>query len=306
MPDPERGRTDFLYQYLINLPACVFVGVIDFLIIHAVYKKRSWKDNALRILTDLALTSLFVLAFAVVGNSLLSPLNITEYIGRLALSLLIWNLIMVLLIEIFFYNRRQVEAEKKLAAAEKEKIQYQYEILKAQINPHFLFNSLNVLSSLAYKDAEKANLFAKRMSGVYRYLLQTGDRPVVTLREELAFLDTYLYLEQIRFEGALFIEIENDGANLNRELIPVSLQLPVENALKHNVATTDNPLTIRITVTDEGVTVFNRLCLRTSVDRGGMGLKNLRKQYALYDKTIGIVKTAADFTVCVPFLDLKA
>ena len=82
---------------------------------------------------------------------------------------------------------------------EKEKIQYQYETLKAQINPHFLFNSLNVLSSLAYSDAEKTNLFAKKLSGVYRYLLLTNNRPMVTLKEELAFLESYLlYIFQFK------------------------------------------------------------------------------------------------------------
>ena len=196
-----------------------------------------------------------------------------------------------------------MEAEKKLAIIEKEKIQYQYETLKAQINPHFLFNSLNVLSSLAYSDAEKTNLFAKKLSGVYRYLLFTNNRPVVTLKEELAFLESYVFLEKIRFEDTLFIEIDEYDLYGTRLIIPVSLQLLVENAIKHNIATLKNPLIVRIGFTGEGIMVSNNLQLRSSVDRGGVGLGNLEKQYALYDKAIDIVKNATEFVVRVPFLE---
>ena len=209
----------------------------------------------------------------------------------------------VLLIEIFFYQQRQMEAEKKLAIIEKEKIRYQYETLKAQINPHFLFNSLNVLSSLAYSDAEKTNLFAKKLSGVYRYLLLTNNRPMVTLKEELAFLESYVFLDKIRFEDTLFIEIDGHDLYGNRLIIPVILQLLVENAIKHNIATLQNPLIVRVGFTDEGITVSNNLQLRSSVDRGGVGLGNLEKQYALYDKAIDIVESATEFTVRVPFLE---
>nr|WP_280743666.1 MULTISPECIES: histidine kinase [unclassified Parabacteroides] len=300
--DKEYTQASFLMHYLINLPACVIVGVADFLIINSVYKRIRWKDNAVRILTDLLLTALFAVLFALVTNYLISPSRLHDYFVKHALLLVFWNSIIVLLIEIFFYNQWQIEAERRLSDAEKEKIRYQYETLKAQINPHFLFNSLNVLSSLAYQDAEKTNLFAKKMSGVYRYLLLTNDRPLVSLREELAFLESYVFLEQIRFEDALFVEVADSSAHLNRMLIPVSLQLLVENAIKHNVTTAANPLTIRIHITDEGILVSNNLQLRSSVDRGGVGLKNLQKQYALHDKSLEVTRTDTDFIVKLPFI----
>lgn len=299
----ENEQNSFLFQYAINLPACIFIGMIDFFIIHTVYKKFRKKDNIVRILIDLLLSSIFIVVFAVVANSIISPFDIYDYIIRTVPSLIIWNTIIVLLIEIFFYNQRQVEADKKMAIIEKEKIQYQYETLKAQVNPHFLFNSLNVLSSLAYKDAEKANLFAKKMSGVYRYLLLTNDRPVVTLSEELSFLESYIFLEKIRFEDALFVEIIHSDSCLNKKVIPVSLQLLVENALKHNITSVSNPLVIRIYIAEDRVTVSNPLQLRSSVDKGGVGLKNLQKQYALYNKTIRVIATQTDFTVSIPFID---
>jgi len=296
-------QKDFLFQYFVNLPASIFIGLIDFLIINIVYKKLKWKDNGIRILIDLILTSSFVLLFAIIANYILSPISIYNYIVRLSLPLVVWNTIIVLLIEIFFYNQRQSETEKRLALTEKEKIQYQYETLKAQINPHFLFNSLNVLSSLAYQDAEKANLFTKKLSGVYRYLLLTNEHPTVTLKEELSFLESYVFLEQIRFENSFSIEIIKDNETfLNKNVIPVSLQLLIENALKHNITTKDYPLSIRIHIAYESVKVSNNLQLRSSVEKGGVGLINLQKQYFLYDKTIDITQTDTEFIVKIPYI----
>lgn len=262
----------------------------------------------MRIFIDLLLATVWVSCFGIAANYILSiileePWPEDYALLKMSLPVVLWNSMIVLLIEIFFYQQSQMEAEKKLAIIEKEKIQYQYETLKAQINPHFLFNSLNVLSSLAYSDAEKTNLFAKKLSGVYRYLLLTNNRPMVTLKEELAFLESYVFLEKIRFEDTLFIEIDEYDLYGTRLIIPVSLQLLVENAIKHNIATLKNPLIIRIGFTDEGIMVSNNLQLRSSVDRGGVGLGNLEKQYALYDKAIDIVESTTEFVVRVPFLE---
>lgn len=295
-------------QYLLNLPACILVGIVDFLIIFVVHKRLGCVSNTMRVFVDLLLTSVWVSIFGVVANYALSivlnePWPEDYAILKMSLPVVLWNCMIVLLIEIFFYQQSQMEAEKKLALVEKEKIQYQYETLKAQINPHFLFNSLNVLSSLAYSDAEKTNQFAKKLSGVYRYLLLTNNRPMVTLKEELAFLERYIFLEKIRFEDALFIEIGESDLYGNRQIIPVSLQLLVENAIKHNIATLKSPLIIRIDIADDGIVVSNNLQLRTSVDRGGVGLGNLQKQYALYNKEIIITESSTEFTVRIPFLE---
>ena len=186
-------------------------------------------NNDEKIFIDLLLASVWVSCFGIAANYILSiileePWPEDYALLKMSLPVVLWNSMIVLLIEIFFYQQSQMEAEKKLAIIEKEKIQYQYETLKAQINPHFLFNSLNVLSSLAYSDAEKTNLFAKKLSGVYRYLLLTNNRPMVTLKEELAFLESYVFLEKIRFEDTLFIEIDEYDLYGTRLIIPVSLQ----------------------------------------------------------------------------------
>jgi len=301
------GRNDsqisLTTQFLINLPVCIIIGFIDFFIINATYKNIRYKSDTIRVITNLILTNLFAISLSLITNYVLSIFMSHSFeLLRISLPLILWNSVIVLLIEIFFYNQRQIEAEKKLAIIEKEKIQYQYETLKAQVNPHFLFNSLNVLSSLAYKDADKTNLFAKKMSGVYRYLLLTNSKSTVTLKEELQFLESYIFLEQIRFENALFVEISGNDSNLNREVIPASLQLLVENAIKHNITTASSPLVVKVIITDEEIIISNNLQLRTSVDKGGVGLKNLQRQYALYEKEIKVIETDTNFTVKIPYI----
>lgn len=290
-------------NFLFNLPGWILMGVIDFATISILYKKIRWEKDSARIIIDLLLCNLLVITFSISLNYFILSDGIHDYITKYTILILIWNSVLVLLMELFLYHQKQVEAEKKLALAEREKMQYQYETLKAQINPHFLFNSLNVLSSLTYQDAGKANLFAKKMSGIYRYLLLTNARFSVTLDEELSFLKSYIFLEQIRFEDALFVEINNENLNQNRKVIPVCTQLLVENAIKHNITTTAKPLLIRIDITDTGVIISNNLQLRSSVDKGGVGLENLRKQYALYQKEIYVEQTDTEFIVKLPFLD---
>ncbi|CAI8773797.1 sensor histidine kinase [Chryseobacterium sp. IT-36CA2] len=296
---------DFSQFFVVNLFPCMFIAFADFLIINAIYKHFKIRNIYFHVTLDLFISSLFSLLIITFGNLILGGISIFDgdpEVIKSTIFIILWNSIIVLLIEIFFYSQRQIDAENKMAVMEKEKIQYQYETLKAQINPHFLFNSLNVLSSLAYEDPEKANLFAKKMSGVYRYLLLTNEHPTVTLKEELAFLDSYIFLEKIRFEDNLLIELINstDG---HRKVIPVSLQLLLENAVKHNITSAIQPLMIHIEISEDGITVSNNLQLRKTADSGGVGLKNLEKQYALYNKTIHITKTDKKFIVKMPFLD---
>ncbi|UUC44120.1 sensor histidine kinase [Flavobacterium cerinum] len=296
---------NFLQFFAINLVPCVFIASVDFIIVHTIYKYLKTSNIYFHVALNLFISSLFSLLVIFLGNFIFlgfSAFEINPEIIKSTIFILLWNSIIVLLIEIFFYNQRQIVAKDKIAIMEKEKIQYQYEMLKAQINPHFLFNSLNVLSSLAYEDAEKANLFAKKMSGVYRYLLLTNERPTVTLKEELAFLDSYIFLEKIRFENNLLITLSNH-INTNKNVIPVSLQLLIENAIKHNITTSNQPLNVHVEITEEGITVSNNLQLRNTIDSSGVGLKNLQRQYALHKKTIAIIKTDTQFIVKMPFLD---
>lgn len=290
-------QENFTYQFLLNLPIGIAIGLLDFGVINVMYKRHRIKSNALQILLDWTVTTLLCILISFSLNYLISgTAHSIGHILKYSLLIIPWNLTIVLLIEIFFYSLRQTEIEKERAL-------YQFQMLKNQINPHFLFNSLNVLASLAYQDAAKTNLFTKKLSNVYRYLLSTHERQTVTLKEELQFVDSYLYLEQIRFGETLQVIIEDDGQNRNKAVIPASLQMLVENALKHNVSSSKSPLIIHITISNNGVMVSNKLQLRNCVAKNGMGLCNLKKQYSLYNKEVSIAITETYFIVKIPFIE---
>lgn len=218
------------------------------------------------------------------------------------LTFVMWNSMVVLGIELFLYHKSIMEKETLLARMECEKATYQYEALKSQMNPHFLFNSLNALASLAYQDAEKANLFAKKLSQAYRYLLATYERQLVTLDEELNFLCAYLYLEDIRFGQAVQVNIFVDNKERKRLIVPAALQTLVENALKHNVATEERPLKISVTACEGYITVENNLQERGEVPSNKVGLSNLRRQYEIHGRQIQVEKTHNRFTVTLPLI----
>ena len=292
-----------LSNFFLNMPICLIIGGIDYKVISILQKYNSKHSASQSIIIDFVLTAILIATLSIVVNYVVLLILPGKFdILYQVLPMVLWNSIIVLFIELFFYDKRQIENENKLNVIEKEKALYQFEALKNQINPHFLFNSLNVLSSLAYQDAEATNLFTKKLSNVYRYLLTTHDRPTVMLQEELQFVDSYLYLEQIRFGDTLQIFIENDKKNQDKSIIPASLQMLIENALKHNISTSKSPLIINISINENGITVSNNIQLRSYVIKNGMGLNNLKKQYFLYNKEVLITETDVDFIVKLPYI----
>lgn len=293
---------NILQNFVWNLPVCILIGFINYKII--VYNHK-WHASfsVWKVLGDILLSNVLVGFLPVVYFYVDTHLHGTEIQlpQRLVLALFC-NSIILLIAEIFFYNQQYLGNKAQLAIIEKEKAQYQLEALKTQISPHFLFNSLNVLSSLAFQDAAKANLFAKELSSVYRYLLATQELKEVPLHDELDFVKSYSYLEQIRFGESLHIKIECDRQALSRNIVPASIQMLVENALKHNINTRESPLTIDIRISEENVTVTNNLQLRNSVSKTHKGLDNLEKQYRIHNKQIKVMKSDIMFKVVLPLL----
>lgn len=283
----------FLSQFLLNLPFCLLIAALDIWLIWLLNRRSHGVYRVSTVLRDLLLTSLPALLLPTAINCLF--MGFRQALTS-SLAIVPWNWITVLLAEVFFHSREKMKAEK-------EKAQYQYEALKNQVNPHFLFNCLNVLSSLVYHDADKANEFTKKLSRVYRYLLDTRTRQTVPLEEELAFVENYLYLESIRFGERIQVSIVRDPAADSRQVIPASIQMLVENAFKHNVNTREAPLHLEIAVSLEGVSVSNNIQPRNHVDGHGAGLSILRQQYALYGKQIEVIDDGSSFTVRLPFAE---
>lgn len=206
---------------------------------------------------------------------------------------------------VFFMNRlkkSQLEAEQ----LKKQNIEAQFEALRNQINPHFLFNCFNVLSTLVHKDAEASSQFISQLSNVYRYLLYNQEKKIVPLKEELAFLDSYSYLLRTRFNENLSIE-NKIAASDSIMVAPASLQMLIENAIKHNVATKKTPLLIQLERQGDFITVSNSLQRKEAEQESTkIGLKNIANRYKLLsNQEVKIEKTETHFTVKLPILYLE-
>jgi len=180
--------------------------------------------------------------------------------------------------------------------------------LKNQIDPHFIFNSLNTLSYLIEEKPAKAKLFNDSLADVYRYILQNRTRDLVLLQEEVDFLHDYFSLLKIRFEEALELHIGIDALLLQKYLVmPISLQLLMENAIKHNEFSSANPLVVTLRCTGESLVCHNEKRKKNlRKPSSGIGLQNLNERYKLITgNTITITDTAADFTVVLPILKIE-
>ncbi len=186
----------------------------------------------------------------------------------------------------------------QLLKLQKENLQSQFEVLKQQVNPHFLFNSLNVLTSLIKLDPDLAEKFSEQLSKVYRYVLENKDFELVDLNTELNFLDAYIFLLDIRFVGKLRISINIQEENRNQRLVPLAMQLLIENAIKHNVMSKMQPLIIDVFVDDANyLNIVNNLQERpTHLASTGLGLKNILNRYELLNLSPPVFeKTAHQF-----------
>lgn len=180
-------------------------------------------------------------------------------------------------------SKRLTEAQTQLINLQKENLQSQFDVLKQQVNPHFLFNSLNVLTSLIKLEPDLAEKFSEQLSKVYRYVLENKDNELVDLNTELNFLDAYIFLLNIRFVDKLNVNLNIPDENRNDQIIPLAMQLLIENAIKHNVMSKSNPLVIDIFIDDNNyLNVINNLQERPSqIVSTGVGLKNILNRYQL-------------------------
>jgi sensor histidine kinase YesM len=193
-----------------------------------------------------------------------------------------------------------LKREQKLR---EEKLIFQNETLKTQVNPHFLFNSLNTLSSLVASQPEVAEEFIHRLSSIYRYILENGSKDRVPLGVELSFIRDYFYLHKIRDDGKIQLEIGVDETD-DSEIIPVSLQILIENAIKHNKATRESPLRILIYIENKHVVVKNNLQkMALQLESTQIGLRNLAQRVSLVTgKVLIIEETTVEFIVKIPLL----
>jgi len=218
-------------------------------------------------------------------------------------SLIITAVVLAIFYAFYYYKYRQetkVKEQKIIAGTASAK----FDALKNQLDPHFLFNSLNVLTSLIEENPHQAQKFTTSLSKVYRYVLEQKNKDLVSVDEELQFAKTYVRLLKMRFEDSIVFDIPETSQNSEAKIVPLSLQLLLENAVKHNVVTAERPLHIQVKEEDGMLLVSNNLQEKQTIKKSsGVGLVNIRQRYGiLTDKTVEIQKTTSDFTVRLPIL----
>ena len=187
---------------------------------------------------------------------------------------------------------------------QKESIKLQYNALKNQVNPHFLFNSLNTLTYIIPEDPDKAVHFVQKLSKVYRYILEIRDKKLISLEEELSFLHAYLFLVLERFGDNLRADIRVPDDALNLQLVPLSLQILFENVVKHNIISEERPLQVELWVENNRLIVRNNLQRkRQSMPSTKLGLQNIRNRYAFFsEEKVDVIETKDFFTVSLPLI----
>ena len=191
----------------------------------------------------------------------------------------------------------------------RENIQSQFEGLKAQVNPHFLFKSLNTLTYIIPEDPDKAVQFVQKLSKVYRYILEIRDKELISLEEEITFLQSYIFLLKERFGENLQIHIEVPPEVLQFQTIPLSLQILFENAIKHNIISTQKPLTIEVFI-EKGskLLVKNNLQKKKqAMSSTKIGLQNIKNRYAFFtQEEVDIIVTTESFMVSLPLIKVPS
>ena len=180
----------------------------------------------------------------------------------------------------------------------------QLQNLKNQLNPHFLFNNLSVLTSLVYKNQDKAADFINELAKVYRYVLHTKNAELVPLQEELDFINHYIYLQKIRFEDSISFEIKIDESKKSAYLLPMCLQMLVENTIQHNETSQANPLQVLIYTKNDSLVIENPIKPRSNVaDSTNTGLKNIEQRYSFFtDEKVIIYNNGEIFKVILPLI----
>ncbi len=278
----------FAQGVIISIAVIFLIVYFDLISIQYLNKTHRWKEKSMQRILLLLLYSAF---FSILLSAVFSGISYLINFGEMAFIklfrgnvqiLFVVNLIALAVLEAYIYYDEGQKARLKTQMLEKELSEIKFEELKSQLEPHFLFNSLNVLSGLIETNPPKARLFAEKLSEVYRYILETIDKPVIKLGKELEFVESYLFLQKIRYGEHLTCNIVLSSEYMEWSLPPLSLQILIENALKHNIVNRVNPLLIEIENEKSVIIMKNNFQPKTSHNRSSrVGQINLLKRYTM-------------------------
>ncbi len=303
----------FLRNTVFSMIGFFLFGYPIIALIIQVNQRYPWSsDWPRRVLLDLVIILMISLLAAMVFSWVASQLNSVENnipyyntLGRYFAFSLIACLTFILVVEsiVFFNEREQIVLKNE--KLRREVLESKIQALRNQINPHFLFNSLNVLSSLVYKDPKLADRFILEFSKVYRYSLDVQYENLIPLSKELDFLESYIYLLHHRFQDNLVVHQNIDKDALDKKLPPMTLQLLLENVIKHNAFDHKDPLEVFLTADKKAISMENCIKVRKEqLPKSGIGLQNIIDRYSLISDILPeIERTETSFKVTVPLLN---
>ena len=300
---------------IITLGLSVFFSITYWIINRAflIFLRKKYpylKDSVQRILFLILAIVTTVVVVDFVGIKLFSYAGSNfnyNFQGRakiLVIIIFISIMTMAIYEAIYFY----VQLKKSIREEEQAKqaiIQAQLDVLRNQAQPHFFFNTLNTLRDIIDQNSkEDAKEFVDKLSDMYRFLLEAGNANLISLRDELKFSKAYIHIQTERFGDNLKLNWNIPEASLDAMIVPMSLQLLLENAIKHNVISKAKPLEINIIIKDDYIVVHNRIQVKsTQLPSTKVGLKNIEKRYALItEKSIEIIDNGNEFSVSLPLL----
>lgn len=304
----------FTNTYFIGLGICLFITAVMWLgnaeIFDRFHLKMPLMEDTMKRTFLIAISCLsytvlgYIITKLVIDHIFPNPHNNWDsFWFDFKITLIFTTLLVVISETVYFFEQWKktlIDAEK----LKKENNQAQLDSLRNQVNPHFLFNSLNTLISIIPDCPDTAIDFTQKLSNVYRYLLSVREKELVELQTELDFIQSYIFLLKVRFEQNLIFEIEIPEELKTRLLPPVSLQLLIENAIKHNVVSREKPLRIQMYVENDFLIVKNNLQAKLEKEAStGIGLENIRKRYQILSaKQMEVIHSSNHFTIALPLL----
>jgi len=300
---------NFCYTMLYGL-SLYYANALVFIFLDSVYKTNRFSLNRLIVgfVSTFFMTLFVVFLLRIFEDVIVEKQSFQDYIQNEKMANFIVPVVIFLIVSLAIHafhlyktlQENRVKEQKIIAGTASAK----FESLKNQIDPHFLFNSLNVLSSLIEENPENAQRFTTSLSKIYRYVLEQKDKELVPIEEELAFAKTYMNLLKMRFENSLFYELPTTILNPEAKVVPLSLQLLLENTVKHNVVSEQRPLHIRIYIEGDYLAIQNDYQKKEVLqERKGVGLQNIINRYGIItNRKVLIEQTEQTFTVKIPVL----
>lgn len=310
--DNNCWKEDFISDYFITFLCIISIWLTSRSVIY--YFQKNYKEGFYRRVTpQILISATFAMCVVYIGTRF----HVEYMVDKTWADFLAYdNFRLLLLVGLCFslfinaiYEGLLVQEQLTASVIEAEQykkasLEAQYQNLKTQVNPHFLFNSFNTLMTLIEESPDKASNFLQELSDVYRYVLTAQKKDWVTLEKELEFIDSFVYLLKMRFEENLNIDIKIEPSELRTGIPPLTLQMLVENAIKHNEITATAPLSIRIYTKGEELIVENNKQIRkTVINSTKIGLRNIQNRYQfLSSKRVIVQNEPKTFTVRLPLI----